>query len=1454
MNRFLALLSVAVLLSACTPKADGVCVSDSECKADESCYSGICVKKVFLDDGGSVVAPPDAGSDAGASDAGSDGGTADGGVSDGGAADAGSDAGTTDTGGSDAGPDAGASDAGPDDAGTSDAGTDAGTPDAGTPKVTIDQPASGAFVNGHVHAHALTSGPVAADSVVFDLKDASSASLGSVAGVAQAGGAYSATLDVTSASASGPVTLTATMHTSIGTVFDSIPLTLDQVSPTISSSWTGTHFEPRAGSFTVTATVGDDRQVASARLNATLAGGGSSTYLATLSGSTATFTVPAPDLAVAGQVYAAPFTLSVLDGAGNSFLTAVPSGGGSFVLRVDDQPPVVSAAADGLWHNSHATVLATVSEATGAGVDGGSVLLVSGAGAAVAPFFDGGSYSFDVNVAARVPATFEGPLPFQVLASDLVGNAADGGGAFLVDVVPPSIALLAVQTAPDLLAGRWYRASGADLAVSAQLDGGSGSPLDAGSISLAWAGGSVSGTLAGRSVTFALPRSAGAGLQSGLALVMSASDQAGNVSTAPLTVAFDDLPPSIGAVAIADGGSWVARVLPDGGTNEAISIVATDPGVGVASVQPYLANGSAPLGAAVGTPIGGPFVAAVDVSTAQAGAAASFAFSIVALDALANRSSKAVSIPVDDAAPVISQPPVDVDSSWHSGLGGSTTASIAPIITIDDQGSGVQAGPTLKLANGTPAGSAATLLSGGANHGRWKYAALAVPADSTLNGSYTFTVAASDVVGNQGSGTFSVNVDNVPPVLSGVTFTPEGNGYFRGPDAALATDADTIDVAMTLTESHPFTAVASSPGMTSVNAVLSNGLLHFAIPRSIGAAPAGQSVSKLITFTATDQAGSTGTATATLVFDDTPLSIAVAVDGAWYPGAVSVLATRSAAVPPSGLASVKLVGTGCSIDGTSADSVHYTFALPASCTPANQEGPFGFNAVVTSGSGATASGAGSRNIDKVPPTIVGASYQTQPLASGSTVLATVTALDCGSGVATPTAALSPAIASKSIASSGGGTCAQVTFTLSGDLQGTGAWTFGQVNTPISVNFAVADAVGNAPTNATQLALLSGTAGANRLLWTADAHGGTSLAVGPASGGKNTIFVSGTGGVWAIGGSQGAGQQLSGTAASLGPAVGGTYASWVQGKILRSTSATAPGAVTDCDLGVPPRNGVAGFPQTLMVGSDGNPATSLSYSALCAASDVFCPPSQRCTVAGSGDPGCKGGIFAVEFSGGCDSLTPGPAGLAGTAGTYDLYSGKVVEESLGASFFGSSRFIVMPDGTATDAIIQGVLHDFAGGTFTLGATLNITWPFGATAFGPAVIGNSSGSWVSVRFNGGQIGATIGGAASSLAPIIDQQGSAYLPKSSGNVLEVHDVVSGLSGANKLAITSSDLGGNGTISDYALDKNGVLYVIAGGTLYAFQMDSNAFASGGASRQDWSAPGRDACRSNNLTYSCPY
>jgi hypothetical protein len=277
-------VSAALAALACTPKLNGTCRANADCLGQgESCGpEGLCLRAGATLPGGD------------------DGG------------DGGSDAGAT-----------GATDAG--DAGNS------------TASVEMLAPAAGAFVQGHFHVSAFANANVAITGITFAATAAATgAALGQLDPPAGSGSTYSGTLDIGSAGFGGGATIRAILHLSglADVTSAGVSVVVDQAAPAISTSWDGGVWAARDGSFTVLASVTDDRSgVASADL--LLPDGGA--YAGVISGTAVSFSVPAAELAGPGETADVSFSLAATDRAGNrgSWLNAS-------VLHVDDAPPLIT--------------------------------------------------------------------------------------------------------------------------------------------------------------------------------------------------------------------------------------------------------------------------------------------------------------------------------------------------------------------------------------------------------------------------------------------------------------------------------------------------------------------------------------------------------------------------------------------------------------------------------------------------------------------------------------------------------------------------------------------------------------------------------------------------------------------------------------------------------------------------------------------------------------------------------------------------------------------------------------------------------------------------------------------------------------------------------------------------------------------------------------------------------
>jgi hypothetical protein len=174
---------------------------------------------------------------------------------------------------------------------------------------------------------------------------------------------------------------------------------------------------------------------------------------------------------------------------------------------------------------------------------------------------------------------------------------------------------------------------------------------------------------------------------------------------------------------------------------------------------------------------------------------------------------------------------------------------------------------------------------------------------------------------------------------------------------------------------------------------------------------------------------------------------------------------------------------------------------------------------------------------------------------------------------------------------------------------------------------------------------------------------------------------------------------------------------------------------------------------------------------------------------------------------------------------------------------------------TDSVGTGLeRYDFAANVFSskwknAGATGPLAQsPAGA---GTIVAANASG-FQSVSFAGTNLGVALPGTLpNSLPPLLDGAAAplAYFANVGGAgaiAVRATDPIQGMGAATPFALPVLPA----AIDSVVLGSDGILFAAAGGRLYAMITDSTT----GASAASWSGPGKDACRSNNLGYTCPY
>ena len=375
------------------------------------------------------------------------------------------------------------------------------------------------------------------------------------------------------------------------------------------------------------------------------------------------------------------------DGPAQLFAVAGPATSAAVSLVVDQRAPVIALVGDPsktlLAGGATATVVATIDDGAGAGVDPASVKLLIGATAHAGVPGAGTQFSFPVRLDDPVaPAGTTTTVVFSIVAADRAGNAARLAGdpmeLLRVDRDAPQISNAVVVTAPDYVspAGRAYFVGGPNpLTVAAKIIDGAG--VDGASVCLRVAGETAAcphpGTAgAGGAYTFSMPRNATSDGTAPVDFTVSADDalaaSAGtfrpehHAVSAAQHVYFDNAPPS---VTIASDPQPYARVLPDGGQSlVTVSALITDP-TGLQGAPQLVSAGAQFAPTSVD---GGLFVFQLNAADAPAGVEGPYTFAVQAQDNLNHRGSVSGARFIDDAPPV-ARVKVFKDAEPGSGVG-----------------------------------------------------------------------------------------------------------------------------------------------------------------------------------------------------------------------------------------------------------------------------------------------------------------------------------------------------------------------------------------------------------------------------------------------------------------------------------------------------------------------------------------------------------------------------------------------------------------------------------------------------------------------------------------------------------------------------------------------------------------------------------------------------------------
>ena len=719
-------------------------------------------------------------------------------------------------------------------------------------------------------------------------------------------------------------------------------------------------------------------------------------------------------------------------------------------------------------------------------------------------------------------------------------------------------------------------------------------------------------------------------------------------------------------------------------------------------------------------------------------------------------------------------------------------------------------------------------------------------------GAVTLQVIGADVVGNQADAGFSLNVDNVPPVISSVSIdtAPDvtdlnGKSWFRGPTVA----SGGTDIIVSAVVSDTYLSSSPAPSATAAGSShpgnFAAGRWHFPIPRSAGL---GASGAVAVTFDAQDKAGNHPTSSPPLGinFDDKKaFALSISSDSVVRgPSQQATISVQTA--PPSGFplksgavdlaAAARLTLGSCTgASSIAADATSLIVAPPSdstlvfkvpigTCAPGNIDGAVALSVAVNSLVGGGGSGTANTQVDSRGPVIGGISISYPPAVRGPlgwshngsqfnrTDLPTFafSAYDCHGLAAAPARMIVPGfggvVFAQAVDSRGildpASTCASPTgitvqrFTASFNLSLVPTSSLPGADNAVSFPFTVSDGFGNQSSSSIPMNV-------TRRLWrTTPPAAISSLSLGPK------LF--------------GAGPRIAMYSFDPGNGNLGSWATPADVPVIAPNAGT-PAIIYASGSGLTAGN--AALSTTASLGSCAHGDTLSGFSLLDASTALYSSQSDTFTcIRGCNDCG------AVPCSS-CPSCQ---------IVTTHFYNDLLQLSGATVSCQTSSN---------------GPGNDCAGSPAGPASLSNRVSSSNPTRY----VGlDSSGAWILADASGNTIGS-VGSPAGAAPgwPIIDGSSPplVYLPGFAGTPgrVEPH-VVSSTSYTAAAPFTLPDL--PASITDMQLAKNGILYVLSNNTVHAVITDSvgGATAAGGTQAAAWPSQCRDPCRSSNSGIQCPY
>lgn len=571
---------------------------------------------------------------------------------------------------------------------------------------------------------------------------------------------------------------------------------------------------------------------------------------------------------------------------------------------------------------------------------------ISGAGQTVVATLNGQRFSGVVNLDGSWSITLpqgamdllaEGPGSLSVVATDMAGNSASSIVNFSVDKTPPSLSVTPIN-GTDVLNGN-------NIANGVTLSGTTSG--DAASVVITLNGKSYPATITNGSWSVNLDNAALGGLANGASSwIVTATDNAGNVTTAIRTVSVDTTAPNVVMDPVARD-NIIDLAEQNAGFSLSGRTVPAEPGATVAVTL----NGQTLTGVVGGD---GFWTIPVAPSVINSLTNGTYPISVTVTDSAGNASQPVSStFTVDTTASAIAINPVDGDNRVSA-------ADIADGLTISGTSVRIPEGNTITVTlNGVQ--YTATVTAGGS----WQLTVPNADAAAIADGTVTLTVTGVDennaVVSNELPFTLITHVLPQPVVNA-----PFGDGVVNAQEAAaggnLAGNTGIAGAGQSVTISidngTPLTAQVDANGNWTLPLT----------PAQLGALTQG---SHTVTVTATDAAGNTVSSSAPMTVDTVLPTFTIddvtadnIINSAEAAGAVTI--TGTGVYDAQSAQTVIVLVNGQNYDAIIQPDGTWSVVLPAGALTGVPDGPVAVRVTVTDAAGNSSTQTDTFTLDASP--------------------------------------------------------------------------------------------------------------------------------------------------------------------------------------------------------------------------------------------------------------------------------------------------------------------------------------------------------------------------------------------------------------------------------------------------------------------------------------------------------